>query len=142
MKGSGRLESEGNKPIVVLDIDISTPIDVKKAIEQLGGMPMMFYMMLEKFEDMTLMSEMEKLAKAYDDKDFYWMKEHAHSIKGAAGYICASKLHYACYFIQEHHHFDRFKEQMEYYPTLLEAAVEFRVFSRQILAEFHSKFLQ
>ncbi len=33
MKGSGRLDSEGNKPIVVLDIDISAPIDVKKAIE-------------------------------------------------------------------------------------------------------------
>jgi hypothetical protein len=29
---------------------------------------------------------------------------------------------------------------LEYYPTLLEAAVDFRVFSRKILAEFRSKY--
>lgn len=99
MRSSSRTENEGNKPIIVIDIDISTPIDVKKAIEQLGGMPMMFYMMLEKFEDMTLMKELQNCARDYEAKDYYWLKEHAHSIKGAAGYICASHLHYACYFI-------------------------------------------
>ena len=62
------------------------------------------------------------------------MRDDAHSLKGASGYIGASHLHYACYFIQEHFHNDRFKEMMEYYPTLLEAAVEFRIYSRQILA--------
>lgn len=43
-----------SKPIPVLDVDISTPIDTKKAIEGLGGSARMYYSMLEKFEDMSL----------------------------------------------------------------------------------------
>lgn len=65
------------------------------------------------------------LEKVYDD---------AHQLKSPAGYIGASQIHYACYFLQEHFVYKRFKEMMEYYPTLLEAAVEFRVYSRMLLA--------
>ena len=68
------------------------------------------------------------------------MKEGAHSLKGSSGYIGASHIHYACYFIQEHFIFERFPQMMEYYPTLLEAAVEFRIYSRKLLAEFNSNF--
>ena len=64
------------------------------------------------------------------------MKEGAHSLKGSSGYIGASHLHYACYFIQEHFMFERPALMMEYYPTLIEAAIEFRVFSRKIIAEY------
>jgi HPt (histidine-containing phosphotransfer) domain-containing protein len=60
---------------------------------------MMFYMMLEKFEDMSLMKSMQDLVRDVEEQDYYMMKEDAHSIKGAAGYICASRIHYACYFI-------------------------------------------
>ena len=43
--------------INVTDMDLTTPIDKKKAIQGLGGEAMtgMFYKMLEKFEDMSLM---------------------------------------------------------------------------------------
>lgn len=68
------------------------------------------------------------------------MKEGAHSLKGSSGYIGASHLHYACYFIQEHFIFERHEQMMEYYPTLLEAAVEFRIHSRKLLAEHKSNF--
>lgn len=60
---------------------------------------MMFYMMLEKFEDMSLMGTMNDLVNDVNNLDYFNMKEHAHSLKGSAGYICASHIHYACYFI-------------------------------------------
>ena len=41
-----------------MDFDISHPIDVKRAIETLCGNPQMFYMMLEKFENMTFLNLM------------------------------------------------------------------------------------
>lgn len=47
-------QADKSKPIPVLDVDISTPIDTKKAIEGLGGSAKMYYSMLEKFEDMSL----------------------------------------------------------------------------------------
>lgn len=34
---------------------------------------------------------------------------------------------------------ERYQQMMEYYPTLVEAAVEFRVYSRKLLAENNSK---
>jgi hypothetical protein len=52
-----------NKPIPVLNIDISTAIDEKKAIEQLGSNPDLFYTMLEKFEDMSLLANMRDIAQ-------------------------------------------------------------------------------
>jgi HPt (histidine-containing phosphotransfer) domain-containing protein len=54
----------------VYDIDISNPIDTKKAIETLGGMPRMFYMMLSKFEDMSLLKCMSDIAQAVDSNDY------------------------------------------------------------------------
>jgi len=90
-------------PITVLDMDVSFPIDVKKATETLGGSSDMFYMMLDKFEDMSLIDSMTRIAKDVEIKDFKEMKNDAHSLKGSSGYIAASHIHYACYFIQEHY---------------------------------------
>lgn len=90
---------EKSKPIAVSEFDTSTPIDAKKAIEQFGGMRDMFYMMLEKFEDMTLLPTMQAIAQDINEKDFSKLKNDAHSLKGASGYVGAGHLHYACYFI-------------------------------------------
>lgn len=129
---------DAGKPIPVFDIDISKPIDTKKTIEGLGGEPIMFYTMLGKFEDLSLTKQMGECAKAVDDQDYLAMKNAAHSLKGSSGYVGASHLHYACYFIQEHYIFDRYEQMMEYYPTLIEAAVVFRIYSRKLLAEWKS----
>lgn len=64
------------------------------------------------------------------------MKDLAHSLKGASGYIGASRLHYVCYFIQEHFVFERNEKMLEYYPSLVEAAIEFKKYSRKIIAQF------
>ena len=42
---------------------------------------------------------MEKIVPAVDQQDFDNYKIHAHSLKGASGYVGASRLHYVCYFI-------------------------------------------
>ena len=142
------------KPIQVMDFSIATPIDVARATETLCGSPQMFHMMLGKFEDMTFLQLMKLIADSVDaarDADpskpeeyFKKMKEimePAHQLKSPAGYIGASHIHYACYFIQEHFVFHRYDKMMEYYPTLLEAAVNFRIVSRQILAKNEGKLI-
>lgn len=83
----------------MIDIDTSRPIDLKKAIDQLGGSPEMFYMMLEKFEEMSLIECINNIANDVNDNNYLKMKNDAHSLKGASGYICASHIYYACYFI-------------------------------------------
>lgn len=91
-------------------MDITNPIDIEMAITGLGGDPKIFYMMLGNFEDMTLTEHMKNLVVPYDTKDHKVFKDLAHGLKGASGYIGASRLHYVCYFIQEHFVYERYEK--------------------------------
>ena len=121
-------------------MDTSTPIDIDLAIQGLGGEPQIFYMMLGNLEGMTLNQTMKNIILPFEQKKYEEMKNLAHSLKGASGYIGASRIHYACYFIQEHFVFERYDKMLEYYPSLVEAAIEFKIHSRKIIAKFKGKF--
>jgi HPt (histidine-containing phosphotransfer) domain-containing protein len=82
-----------------MEMDTSTPIDIDLAIMGLGGEPKIFYMMLGNLEEMALKKTMAEMVNEYDNKNYKKMKDQAHSLKGASGYIGASRLHYVCYFI-------------------------------------------
>ena len=85
--------------IKVLEMDTSSPIDIDLAIPGLGGEPQIFYMMLGHLEGMTLNPTMKNIIGPFEQKNYEEMKDLAHSLKGASGYIGASRLHYVCYFI-------------------------------------------
>lgn len=85
--------------IKVQEMDVSTPIDVDKAVQGLGGDPNIFYMMLENLEKLALNKTLKDMVPEYDKANYAGMKDLAHSLKGASGYVGASRLHYACYFI-------------------------------------------
>lgn len=125
----------------VVDLSIKNPIDVTKAIELLGGEASIFYNMLGRLETISLLPTLKDLAIAFDKKDFAQIKNKAHALKGASGYVGASRVHYSCYQIQEHYTMGNYEEMLLYYPTLIESTVEFRVYSRKIIAEFKSKIL-
>jgi hypothetical protein len=80
-------------------MDIKEPIDFEYAVNGLGGEKEIFYMMLGKLEGMTLDQTMKDIVKEYENKNYLEMKNLAHSLKGASGYIGASRLYYMCYFI-------------------------------------------
>ena len=84
------------------EFSIETPIDIESAVEGFGGEDTIFYMMVDKLESMTLNKIMKDLVPAYENKDYKEIKMLAHSLKGASAYIGASRLHYACFFIQAH----------------------------------------
>lgn len=67
-------------------------------------------------------------------RNYEEVKESIHKLKSTGGYVGASHIHYACYFMQEYFLKDEYEKMMEYYPTLLEACATFRVCSRQIIA--------
>ena len=73
-------------------LDLSTPIDHTKAIENLGGDPVMYFMLLEQLEKMSLIKDIKEVSEAVDRKDFEAMKNSAHSLKSAAGYVGAGRL--------------------------------------------------
>ena len=87
-------------PVKDINLDVTVPIDMPTAVENLGGEASMFYSMLSKFESMTLETTLRDMISAYDNVDYEQLKNYAHSLKGASGYIGASRLYYQCYFIQ------------------------------------------
>lgn len=44
---------------------------------------------------------MKRIKDAIKAKDYEQMNHGAHALKGASGYVGASRIHYACYYIQE-----------------------------------------
>ena len=51
--------------------NLSAPIDEEMALQTLCGSEQMFYMMLNKFEGMTFLEGMNRLAEAIDDMRFF-----------------------------------------------------------------------
>lgn len=96
--------------------------------------------MLGSLEEMSIIECMKKLVKEFDEKNYPEIKAHAHSLKGASSYIGASRLHYVCYFIQHHFVSKEYPEMLVYYPSLVEAAIEFKKHSRKLIADHNCKY--
>lgn len=119
----------------VHDFSLDLPIDVKKAIEALGGEQKIFYSMLAKIESMSLNPSMVQMAAALDEKDYEQVKNKAHSLKGASGYIGASIVHYTCFQIQEAFQAEDYKKMIDYYPQLVEACIQFKIYANTLIAK-------
>ena len=78
-------------------LDLSKPIDAETAIANLGNDTAMYFGLLEKLEPMSLISDLQGVANAVNDRNFLKMKESAHSLKSAAGYAGAGKVQEVCY---------------------------------------------
>ena len=91
--------SEENN-IRVNNMSIDTPVDTKFGQNGFGGgEPKIYFDMLMQLEQLSLLSTMEKIVPTIDGNDYLNYKHQAHSLKGASGYIGASRVHYACYYI-------------------------------------------
>ena len=67
------------------------------------------------------------------------MQSGAHSLKGSSGYVGASKIHYACYYIQDAYSSGNYSGMVLYYPLLVEAIIEFQRYSRELIAGIRQK---
>ena len=78
------------------------------------------------------------MVSCFDQKDFDEFKKQAHSLKGASSYIGAGFIYYNCYFIQELIINKRYDEVWQYYPCLVEAAIDYSVYHRKLLADLNN----
>ena len=60
-------------------------------------------------------------------------------IKGASSYIGACHLHYVGFYIQDHYHKKKYQKMIDYYPSLVESAIEYKKYSKEILAKYKNK---
>ena len=67
------------------------------------------------------------------------MNEIACIINITSGVIRAGFLYYATCYISDAYKQKSFKQMIEYYPFLVEAAIQFKRFSRKFLAKYKSK---
>ena len=113
-----------------MDLNTTTPIDFKTPLHHICGNINLFYMMLGRLERMSLHLNMINMASAVEKRDFNLMKSLAITIRGASGYVGASRVYYACYFIEQ-----AFSEKdqglmIERYPRLVETVIEIKRYSR------------
>ena len=68
----------------------------------------------------------------------------AHSLKGSSSYICANTIYYLSLQIKLHCHEERFDKVTQYYQSLVEAAIEYKIYSRMLIAKHknhHEKYM-
>ena len=98
-----------------------------------------FIGMLSKFEKMTLEPNMRGLAETYDSlgedvgQSAYNFKFKTHQLKGAASYIGAGQIYYACHQVLEMYNEERFNEMYDYYPTIVEYACMFPIETEKLV---------
>ena len=118
--------------IRLLDLDVTEPVDLHYATASLNNE--LFYDMLEHLTDIGLVTNIEKITHSLQAEDWDGMKQAAHTLKGSSGYVGASKVHYACYYIQDAYNNRNYSGMVHYYPLLVEAAVEYERYSRELIA--------
>mmetsp|Transcript_40290 Transcript_40290/g.38760 ORF Transcript_40290/g.38760 Transcript_40290/m.38760 type:complete len:179 (+) Transcript_40290:1-537(+) len=127
------------KPVVkVRNLDATQIVDMNGALDILGGMTNIFFKMLSTFEEISKLNEnLEEIAKGLEANDTTRMKDGAHRIKGSSGYVGASRLHFATFYIHNCWEVDNndYDGMIKYYQSTVESAIEFKVYSRQFLAE-------
>ena len=128
-----------NKPVKADNFCIDTPIDMSYANENMGFPMPKFLDFLIKFEDTTMMSLLQQIKEAVEQRDFTTLKSVVHQMKGASSYIAASHIHYTCYFIQFHYEAKKYHRMLAYYPRLIEACVQYRIFYRELLNKHDRK---
>lgn len=77
--------------IINHQLNKETPLDTKGAINFFGSEET-YFNLLEQYEGISLLKDMENCAKAVEDKNYQEVKERIHSIKGASAYAGASRV--------------------------------------------------
>ena len=88
---------------------------------------------------LDLETHMEAISHAVDKRDFTEFQSKAHNIKGNVGWVSASRLHYAAYYIQRAFNEGDWDEMLRRYPHLVECVIEFKRFSHKLQHEMLSK---
>lgn len=99
----------------------------------------LYKFLLPQFESSSLMPYLENIAKEFNMKEWDKVKFYVHTMKTPAGCIGASRLHYACYFIQKAFHEGDIESMIEYYPFLIETAIEVRIHLRPLVAKYSGR---
>lgn len=90
--------------------------------------------MATRMESLTLEPSLASLAPQISKRDFAAIKATVHSLKGSAGYVGASRIHYCCKRMQTCYLEEQHESMLELYPYLIEAVQEFRTDLQLLLA--------
>lgn len=73
------------------ELDKATPLDYKTATNFFGSEDS-YFGLLERYEEVSMMKDIEGLTKAVNENDYKEVKERIHSMKGASAYAGASRV--------------------------------------------------
>ena len=133
-------EQERHELVVkVTNLDVNQTIDFSASIRKLNGQRKLLINMIKRLEDESLSHCMQMVTNGLNAKNWGLVKQGAHMLKGATGYVGAGRVHYACYQIQRAYNRGDFRKMESYYPLLLEYSIELKRFMRRYLTDLTSK---
>ena len=111
---------------------------MKPPVYALGGNIAKYFKMTAKFELAVMNPCMKRIAGATNTQDWQELHSIVNELREASGAIGASKVHYACFYIQEAYAENDFQEMFKCYPLLVEAIIELKRYLRRFLCEYRA----
>lgn len=103
--------------------DPTVPLDHTQALGNFKNNKSVFFGMLTKFRNTSLLTMINGVSIAQDAENWSKYKEMAQNIKRDSGYVGAGPLHYSAYFIQDAHSKNNRAEMASRYSRLVEDAI-------------------
>jgi HPt (histidine-containing phosphotransfer) domain-containing protein len=114
--------------------NLDEPIDLITGSTNVGGEDL-FYLIMDEFEDMTLMKNLTNMKEDVENKDYKKLREEAHSLKGASGYLAAGRVHKLSEQIQKAIDTNDIAKAISLYPRLIEESIMLRIHIKKLLSK-------
>jgi HPt (histidine-containing phosphotransfer) domain-containing protein len=114
------------------NFNLTDPIDLETGIRSIGDEET-FYNMMEGFDDMTLIETLTKMKEHVQSQDFPKLRDAAHSLKGASGYLAAGRIFKLCETIHKHIDVKNYDSAIRLYPEFVVECITLRLYIKKLL---------
>jgi HPt (histidine-containing phosphotransfer) domain-containing protein len=116
------------------NFNLTDPIDLETGIKSIGDEET-FYNIMEGFDEMTLIETLNKMKESIQSQDFPKLRDAAHSLKGASGYLAAGRIFKLCESIHKCIDTKNYDGAIQLYPTFIAESITLRLYIKKLICK-------
>ena len=119
------------------EFNLNSTLDIQSGITKVGDKET-YFTMLEGFEE-VLNANISAMNKSYEKQDHQAFREQAFVLMATSAYIAAGKVYHIASKIHGAFMRKEYKEELSYYPQLIEESIAFKAEMKKALADKKGK---
>ena len=119
------------------NFNLTDPIDLETGVKSIGDEET-FFSIMEGFDRMTLLETLNKMKDCVETRDFPKLRDAAHSLKGAAGYLAAGRVFKLCESIHKCIDIAYYDGAIHLYPYFIAECITLRLHIKLLICKKNS----